>query len=94
MSASSAVHEAETQLHHARKVRADKFAPYYYYMAHSLLVKAKLTEGYSEFGAAEQYGIRAKDLAVKAASEARENRLREKILNQRLKERDRAREGK
>ena len=94
MNASSAIREAETQLDGAQKARADKYAPYLYFMAHSYLEKAKLTEGYSEFGAAEQYGLRAKDLAAKASTEARENRLRQKILNQRLKQRDKVREAK
>jgi len=94
MASSSAVREASTQLEVAERNRADKYAPYLYYMAHSFLHKAKLTEGYSEFGAAEQFAKRAKDLAGRAAVEARENRLRQKILNQRLKQRDKVRRAK
>ena len=94
MVSSSAIREASTQLEVAERNRADKYAPYLYYMAHSFLFKAKLTEGYSEFGAAEQYALRAKDLASRASVEARENRLRQKILNQRLKQRDKVRRAK
>ena len=94
MASTSAIREASTQLEVAERNRADKYAPYSYYMAHSFLHKAKLTEGYSEFGAAEEYARRAKDLANRAAVEARENRLRQKILNQRLKQRDKMRRAK
>ena len=94
MASTSAIREASTQLEVAERNRADKYAPYLYAMAHSFLHKAKLTEGYSEFGAAEEYARRAKDLANRAAVEARENRLRQKILNQRLKQRDKVRRAK
>ena len=92
--ASSAIRQAETQLTRALKVRADKFAPYEYTRAKSYLRKAKLTEGYSEFGAAQQYGILARDWARKAFREAKENRLKRKILRRRLKQRDKVRKKK
>lgn len=94
MASTSAIREASAQLEVAEQSRADKYAPYLYYSAKHFLTKAKLTEGYSEFGAAEEYARRAKDLANRSAVEARENRLRQKILNQRLKQRDKVRRGK
>lgn len=85
LNASSAIGDAEDQLEKAKKEGADKNAPYEYYLAWSYLVKAKKTEGYSEFGAAEKYAVRARDLAKKAITEGRENMLRQKILNERLR---------
>ena len=88
LNASTAIREAEAHMEKARTAGADKAAPYEYYLARAYLIKAKRTEGYSEFGIAEQYGLQAKDYALKAISEARENMARQKILNQRLRKKN------
>ena len=94
LSTSSAVREAEAQVFKAKKEGAAKYAKYEYYSAVYYLRKAKLTEGYSEFGVAQQYSTRAKEMAMKAQTEAKENRLREQILKKRLKQRDKFRRAK
>ena len=53
------IREAESHMDQARRQSADTYAPYEYYMALAYLTKAKKTDGYSEFGIAEQYGVRA-----------------------------------
>lgn len=88
LNASTAIREAEAHMDKARAAGADKAAPYEYFLARAYLIKAKRTEGYSEFGIAEQYGLQAKDYALKAMSEARENLLRQKILNERLQKKN------
>lgn len=83
LNASTAIREAETHMDQARRQNADTYAPYEYYSALAYLTKAKKTEGYSEFGIAEQYGVKAKELAIKALAQARDNRMKQKLLKER-----------
>jgi hypothetical protein len=73
LNASTAIAGADEVLEAAKQSEAETLAPYSYWMAVAYLHKARLTEGYSEFGAAERFAIRAKDLAqesLKLAAEA------------------------
>ncbi len=85
VNANTAVNDAETWLDEAKKARAHRLAPYSYWLAVSYLQKAKVTEGYSEFQAAEEFALRAREHAENATKEAREERERQQILQERLK---------
>ncbi len=86
--ASQAVTEASSTLHRARMAKAHRLAPYEYWLASAYVDKAKRTEGYSEFEAAERFAKEAKVLADKAIDEATQEERRQELLQQRLKLRD------
>ncbi|MEZ4265176.1 MAG: DUF4398 domain-containing protein [Myxococcota bacterium] len=86
--ASQAVSEASTALQQARLAKAHRLAPYEYWLASSYVDKAKRTEGYSEFDAAERFAKEAKVLAEKAVDQAAQEERRQELLQQRLKLRD------
>ncbi len=75
LTTSTAVREAEVEVDKAREAGAGEVlpdavavqtAPYLYWQAYSFLIKAKQTEGYSEFEQARLYAVRAKDYALQA----------------------------
>ncbi len=86
--ASQAVGEASTALQRARLAKAHRLAPYEYWLASAYVDKAKRTEGYSEFDAAERFAKEAKVLAEKAVDQAAQEERRQELLQQRLKLRD------
>lgn len=90
VAATQAIGAAEEALAAAETERAQRLAPYPYWMARSYLGKAKLTEGYSEFVAAERFALQAADYAKRASDEAREQKMRQEILDQRLRRRARS----
>lgn len=85
VNASSAVGDAETWLDEARKARAHRLAPYTFWLSVSYLQKAKVTEGYAEYEAAEKFAVKAREFAERATVEAKEERERQQILQERLK---------
>ena len=93
MAASTAIATAAEELQKADEVESEKFAPYSYWLSRAYLRKAKITNGYSEFSIAQQYAVRARELASKAQADARETKLRRKILRERLKRRDTHKKG-
>lgn len=86
--ASQAVSEASSALQRARLAKAHRLAPYEYWLASSYVDKAKRTEGYSEFDAAERFAKEAKVLAEKAIDQAAQEERRQELLQERLKLRD------
>ena len=93
MAASTAIATAAEEMQKAAEVQSEKFAPYSYWLSRAYLRKAKTTNGYSEFSIAQQYAVRARELASKAQADAREAKLRQKILLERLKRRDSHKKG-
>lgn len=85
IAASSAVGEAEETLEAARLARAHRLAPYTYWLSVSYLNKAKLLEGYSEFEQAEDYAELSKEFAAQAGEEAKEEALRQNVLQERIR---------
>lgn len=75
LATSTAVREAEVEVKKAEEAGAGAIlpdavaaqtAPYLYWQAHAMLIKAKQTEGYSEFEQARLYAVRAKDYAIQS----------------------------
>ncbi len=85
IAASSAIGDAEDAIEAAKLARAHRLAPYPYWMAVFYLEKAKTTDGYSEFSGSESFAEQATAFAVSAESEAREEQLRQQILQERLR---------
>ena len=85
MTSSSAIHNAESALEAAEKEDAPRHARYTYWLARAYLRKAKLADGYSEFRGAEQFAIEAREIAVKAVADAKQSKLNQKILEERMR---------
>ena len=64
----------------AEKAKAHELAPYSYWLAVSYLEKAKLTEGYSEFSASEDFALQAAQYATSCIDEAEQALERQKLL--------------
>ena len=80
MGASTAVGKAELAIKEAEKAKAHELAPYSYWLAVSYLEKAKLTEGYSEFSASEDFAKQATQYAMNCVDEAEQALARQKLL--------------
>ena len=80
MTASTAVGQAESAIKAAESVKAHELAPYSYWLAVSYLEKAKLTEGYSEFSASEDFALQAAQYAITCIDEAEQAQARQKLL--------------
>ena len=80
MAASTAVGQAEEAIKQAEKANAHDLAPYSYWLAVSYLEKAKLTEGYSEFSASEDFALQSAQYAINCIDEAEQAQARQKLL--------------
>lgn len=85
ISSASAIGDAEEALEAAKQARAHRLVPYDYWMAVLYLEKAKLTDGYSEFEASESFAEQATAFALAAEAGATEEKLRQQILQERLR---------
>jgi hypothetical protein len=81
VTASTAVGKAEAAIKAAEKSVSHDLAPYSYWLAVSYLEKAKLTEGYSEFAASEDFAKQAQSYALDCVDEAEQERARQKLLD-------------
>ena len=88
IAASSAIGVAEEAIGAAEDAEAPRLAPYDYWLARSYLRKAKLTDGYAEFEASEGFAEQALEAANKAVEAARDNALRQQVLQERIKVRN------
>ena len=80
VTASTAVGKAEAAIKQAERAKAHELAPYSYWLAVSYLEKAKLTEGYSEFSASDDFATQAAQYAVACMDEAQQALERQKLL--------------
>lgn len=80
VTASTAVGTAEAAIKKAERAKAHELAPYSYWLAVSYLEKAKLTEGYSEFSASEDFADQATQYAMACIDEAEQALARQKLL--------------
>lgn len=80
MTAGTAVGQAEAAIKQAEQANAHELAPYSYWLAVSYLEKAKLTEGYSEFSASEDFALQAAQYAITCVDEAEQALARQKLL--------------
>lgn len=80
LTASTAVGKAEAAIKIAERSDSHDLAPYSYWLAVSYLEKAKLTEGYSEFAASEDFAKQARTYAMDCVDEAEQERARQKLL--------------
>ena len=80
VTASTAVGKAEAAIKEAERAKAHEMAPYSYWLAVSYLEKAKLTEGYSEFSASEDFALQAAEYAIACIDEAEQALERQKLL--------------
>lgn len=80
MTAGTAVGQAEAAIKQAEQANAHELAPYSYWLAVSYLEKAKLTEGYSEFSASEDFALQAAQYAINCVDEAEQALARQKLL--------------
>jgi hypothetical protein len=62
--------KADTSVEAARAVEADKYSPYYYTLAVEYLHKARVEAAAADYQAANRFGKRAEEAAVKAKEEA------------------------
>ena len=87
LASSSAISNAEVALSKAEVERAQHFAAYPYWLARRYLEKAKRVEGHSRYTASERFAEQAAVYAEQARVDARESRLRQQMLDERLKQR-------
>ncbi len=80
IAASTAVGQAEEAIKQAEVAKAHELAPYSYWLAVSYLEKAKLTEGYSEFSASEDFALQSAQYAINCIDEAEQAMARQKLL--------------
>jgi len=85
MGATTAVGKAEMAIQAAEVSQAHELAPYSYWLAVSYLKKAKLTEGYSEFEASEDFAVQAADYIEACIEEAQQELDRKRLLEARTK---------
>ena len=88
VTASTAVGQAEAAIKEAERAKAHELAPYSYWLAVSYLEKAKLTEGYSEFSASEDFALQAAQYAITCIDEAEQALARQKLLEMNTQGRD------
>ncbi|NOZ02696.1 MAG: hypothetical protein GXP54_12525 [Deltaproteobacteria bacterium] len=77
--ASTAIERAEVELLDARRIKADKDAPYQYTKADLYVKMAKERLGYADYQAVQQYAEDALKLATEAKKVARESRRLKKL---------------
>ena len=84
---SAAVGDAEEAIEAAIAAEAPRYARYEYWMAVLHLDKAKRVDGRAEYTAAELFASQAMEFATDAVEVAGQERMRQQVLQQRLKAR-------
>ncbi|MEM9488997.1 MAG: DUF4398 domain-containing protein [Myxococcota bacterium] len=69
---SQVTRKANASVEAAKKAQADKYSPYWYTLAVEYLRKAREEASFSDFEAANRFGRKSHEAAVKARSQARE----------------------
>ena len=84
---SAAVGDAEEAIEEAITADAHRYARYEYWMALLHLDKAKRVDGRAEYSAAELFAARAAEYATDAVEVAGQEKMRQQVMQERLKAR-------